>query len=96
MVKFKQLVNTSILDSEEWIGFFGDSEYKNKDGEVVMGYWSFDGINNNLEADSSNTYDMELSEDELTGQKGYTLLNGKGTICLITLYYNKTKEEDMR
>ena len=96
MVKFKELVNTSILDDEKWVGFFGDSEYINDNGEVVMGYWSFDGINNNIEEDLSNTYDMELSEDELTGQKGYTLLNSKSTICLITLYYNKTKEEDMK
>lgn len=87
MVKFKELVNTSILDSEKWVGFFGDSEYINDNGEVVMGYWSFDGINNNLIPELSNTYEMELSEEEITGKKGYTLLNSKGTICLITLYY---------
>lgn len=87
MVKFKELVNTSILDSEKWVGFFGDSEYMNDNGEVVMGYWSFDGINNNLIPELSNTYEMELSEEEITGKKGYTLLNSKGTICLITLYY---------
>ena len=93
MVKFKQLVNTSILDSEEWIGFFGDSEYKNKDEKIVMGYWSFDGIDNDLLPKLSNTYEMELSEDEINGQKGYTLLNNKGSVCLITLYYRKDGDD---
>ena len=40
MVQFKDLINVGILNAE-WVGFQGDSEYVDENGEVQLGYWSF-------------------------------------------------------
>ena len=75
MVKFRELVNTSILNSEEWMGFFGDSEYETDDGELRMGYWVFIGTFNNIAQGFYGELDDEISDDALTGEYLYRIKN---------------------
>ena len=80
MVKYRELVNTAILNDEEWLGFFGDSEYETDDGEIRMGYWSFIGVFRKL--------DDDISDDALTGEYIYRVMNDNGNVCEIILTYN--------
>lgn len=43
MVKISTLINPLIL-TEKWVGFNGDSEFFDSDGELQMGCWTYDGI----------------------------------------------------
>ena len=86
MVTFRELINGTILNEAKWIGFMGDSEFINKDGEIVMGYWVFvDIIKENT---TSLTLDSEIEELEPMGKEYiYILKNDNGITCMIKLLY---------
>ena len=97
MVSIRELVNCAILNDGEWVGFFGDSEYKMDDGKIRMGYWSFvsilenfvdDVIGFNLVDGFYRELDDEISDDELTGNHLYIVKNDKGVVCCIKLMYD--------
>ena len=88
MVKYRELVNTAILNDEEWLGFFGDSEYETDDGEIRMGYWSFIGVFRNIPQRFYKELDDDISDDALTGEYIYRVMNDNGNVCEIILTYN--------
>lgn len=89
MVKFRELINTSILNDEKWIGFLGDSEYVNDKGELVMGMWAFIDVIDN----SQKTYitlDANISEEMIKDWNNWNwlVMNDNGHKCEIKLFYN--------
>ena len=85
MVKIRDLINPSILNSE-WVGFQGDSEYEDEDGELQMGCWTFKSI----ETDPKGTpyqLDDELTNYEIYGDCNIRVQNEKENICIIELGY---------
>lgn len=43
MVTISTLINPLIL-ADKWVGFNGDSEFIDSDGELQMGCWTYEGI----------------------------------------------------
>lgn len=89
-IKISQIVNTSILNSE-WVGFHGDSEYVDADGEVQMGYWTFrdisdDGVIIPFELDD------EIPEGALYEDYLIPIRNKNGNICVVEFHYRSDLE----
>lgn len=85
MVNFRTLINSSILNSEEWIRFMGDSEYIGRDGVLRLGYWVFESIQKDAETDLN--LDSEIQDENLNGFQSFLVKNDNGTVCKITLIY---------
>ena len=65
MIEIQELLNPLILNTKEYVGFFGDSEYKTND-DVKMGYWSFIGIADEKDAeDFKENYQIFRLTDEI-------------------------------
>ena len=91
MVQIKELINTSILDAF-WVGFTGDSEFFDKDGEIQMGYWTFVDLEDIRTHKPSEilSYEDEIDENELfQGDNFYPVKNSKDIICLVKISYQK-------
>ena len=82
MVTFRQLVNSAILNAEEWINFMGDSEYCNENDEYHLGYWAFLDL---VDTETNQTLDSTISENKINGV--HNIKNDNGTICKIQLFY---------
>lgn len=65
MVKISTLINPLIL-AEKWVGFNGDSEFIDSDGELQMGSWSFVGILKDEDIESvDEKYGIFSLDDEI-------------------------------
>ena len=95
MVTFNELVNGAILNEAKWIGFMGDSEYENENGELIMGMWAFLGTSTELHFPKEDylnlhkEYGDDLVEEILTKYGGECdVLNDNGVLCRIKLFYD--------
>ena len=85
MVQIRELINTSILNSE-WVGFNGDSEYIDENGELQMGCWTFKEI---LQDPQGTPYQLtdEIDNYAIYGDCSIPVKNEKGNVCIIELGY---------
>lgn len=88
VVTYRDLLNPHMLN-EEKVGFFGDSEFTDKDGKLKLGYWSFltlfDAWFRNVEYP---TLDDEADIDVILKGDGYVeLFNDNGNLCGVEFYY---------
>ena len=67
LLKFRELVNPTILNDEDMVGFQGDSAYVKCDGKVIFGSWIFcDAFNDGTPVkDTDWTLDSEIEEPTL-------------------------------
>ena len=88
---FRELINYSILNDENMVGFQGDSEYENCDGDMVFGSWSFTGVYEDEPIkDSDWNLDSEIPEHTLWDEiQDYLVRNDNGTLCEIRLMFDK-------
>ena len=93
-IKIRKLLNPLILDAG-WVGFLGDSEYFNEDGELIYGYWCFHDLDELAEKYGKNIggtpfkLDDMLDESEFRGN-GDTIFiveNDKGVVCKVKFLY---------
>lgn len=87
-VKFRELLNPLILD-EEWIGFQGDSEYMNADGELVFGYWEFHEVDEYGHINRVPYKLDDMIEDYLlcNNDSLFIIENDKGVVCKVKFIY---------
>lgn len=92
-IKFRELINPYILN-DEWVGFCGDSEYVNEDGQLKMGYWEFLSIIETKDAPVGNkfTLDDEIDDSELQHNLEWEVENDKGTVCMVRIIYKEYEE----
>ena len=81
-IKIERVINTGILNSE-WVGFSGDSEYEDADGELQLGYWNFIGITEDTQGEIPFELDDEIPEEALTGDYTVLIKNAKGNVCMV-------------
>ena len=81
-VKIERLINSSILNSE-WIGFSGDSEYEDENGELQLGYWNFIGITEDTNEETPFDLTDEIPEEALKGDFLIPIKNNKDHICVV-------------
>ena len=91
MVQIRELINTSILNSE-WVGFNGDSEYIDEDGEIQMGCWTFKDI---LQDPQGTPYQLtdEVDNYAIYGDCTISVINENGNVCLVELGYTNAECE---
>lgn len=87
-IAINQLLNSSILNSE-WVGFHGDSEYADKDGEIHFGYWTFLGIVDNTKGEVPFDLDDEIPEEMIYYSDYIIIKNKKGNICVVKFHYRR-------
>lgn len=87
-VKFRELLNPLILD-EGWIGFQGDSEYMNADGELVFGYWEFHEVDEYGHINGVPYKLDDMIEDYLlcNNDSLFIIENDKGVVCKVRFIY---------
>ena len=89
MVKISSLLNSGILNAE-WVGFQGDSEFIDENGELQLGYWSFLGISDEKPSDDDWELDGEIPEEALYDEKWlFKVINKKGRVCIVRFSYTK-------
>lgn len=90
-IKLSKLINSSILN-DEWVGFLGDSEYTDSNGELVFGYWHFKEIvGKELSKDMNEdewVFDVEDKIDINTSKSIIFIRNSNNNICLVKLMYD--------
>lgn len=91
MVTIRKLLNPLILNNIDNIGFFGDSEYRDSDDRLVMGYWEFVDV---ADAWLRNVDYLGLDDcvdmDELVDDGGVLeVFNDMGDLCVVRFHYNK-------
>ena len=94
MVKFSQILNPLILDAE-WVGFQGDSEFKDIKGELQLGYWSFLKIVPVGTYSENYVYDVDDDVDEgiiLSNKFQFIVRNKKGNWCAVEFKYPKRSD----
>lgn len=94
MVKFRDIVNPVILNHEKWIGFFGDSEYCDKNKELKMGYWSLQYIIDDNEVNGipyklDDSIDENMLYDIPIDECVFAIENDNGTVCAVKFYYDE-------
>lgn len=93
MVKFRELINPVILNECKWVKFFGDSEYRNDDGELVMGYWVFYEIVKDNEVGKipyrlDDKIDEKILFDTPSDECIFAVENDNGVVCLVQFMYD--------
>ena len=90
MVKFRELVNWHILNDDEFVGFFGDSEYFSENGGLKMGYWSFLDIiePENIRVKENFTLDDKIDDSELLNPTPWLVENDNGKLCVVQIMYH--------
>ena len=91
ILTFRELINSTILNDEDMVGFQGDSEYRNCDGKLVFGSWSFTDVYEDEPVQESDwNLDSEIPEHTLwDGIQDYLVRNDNGTLCEIQLKFRK-------
>lgn len=97
-IKIRNLVNPLILNDEKYVGFIGDSEYKDENNNVVMGYWEFISIlSDNLKKDDNLKLDDVIDERDLfdipLDECMFEIENDKGKLCLVKFIYGDEDDE---
>lgn len=100
MVRFNQILNPLIL-ADKWVGFNGDSEFINEDGELMMGSWTFVGILDESAIDSVEKkygifdLDDEINEDALIDQElMFPVWDAKKNfVCAVQFHYRGDDDE---
>ncbi len=89
MIKFRELINYFILNEDRWIGFQGDSEYTNENGDIKMGFWSFLDIieQENVRVKEHFTLDDEISDLELLNPTPWAIENDNGQLYVVEIIY---------
>lgn len=87
-IKISNLINSSILNSE-WIGFTGDSEYVDADGELQLGYWTFIGIIEYRKGKTFFEIDDEIPEEVIHGNHAVLIRNENDNVCMVEFKYRK-------
>jgi len=99
-VPIRKILNPEILN-QGMVGFQGDSEYVDENGELHFGSWTFLGFantQNNEELAKHKTkwrnWTVNGERDELYEEYlylGYIIPveNDKGQVCNVKFYYNK-------
>ena len=85
-IKISTLLNSSILN-EEWVGFQGDSEYFDADGELQFGNWTFVGITEDTKGEIPLDLDDEIPEEALYGDYLFIIKNSNGNVCVVKFGY---------
>ena len=89
MVKINQLLNQLILN-DEWVRFHGDSEFQNKNGEWMLGAWSFLAIIEEVPEDAIILNpDDEIDENLVYEDLLFCIRNAKGHICVVQFHYRR-------
>ena len=88
MIKISSLINSSILNSE-WVGFSGDSEFVDSDGELQMGYWTFIGIIEHRKGKTFFEIDDEIPEEDIYGNHAVLIRNKNDNVCMVEFKYVK-------
>lgn len=89
MVKISDILNPSILNSE-WVGFQGDSEYQDANGDWHLGYWSFVGITEDSKGEIPWNLDDEVPENAIyVNDLTFVVKNNKDHICLVKFHYRR-------
>ena len=89
-VKFRDLVNPLILNDESYVGFQGDCEFVDENGELQMGTWTFknaycmDG-----EYDENDKFlDSTVHENLLFGGfNPFEVYNDNGVLCIVEIQF---------
>ena len=85
-VKISDVLNPEILNSE-WVGFQGDSEYVDEQGNVQMGYWSFVDIIDDPQDTIPWELGDEVPEESLYKNYRFIIKNKKDHICVVKFHY---------
>ena len=98
MVKISELVNPLIL-ADKMVGFNGDSEFKDSNGELQMGSWTFVGILKDEDIDIvDEKYGIFELEDEITEVDIFIFGNdklipvwdaGHNFVCCVKIHYRR-------
>ena len=88
MIKIERLINSSILNSE-WVGFSGDSEFVDSDGELQMGYWNFIGITKETKGETPFEIEDKIPEEAIYGNFTVLIRNKKDHVCMVEFKYVK-------
>lgn len=85
MVLIKDLINPSILNNE-WVGFNGDSEFVDENGELQMGSWTFLEVSSKQEVHYG--LNANVGNDKIfNGSWTFWVQNDKGHSCKVQLNY---------
>ena len=89
MVKVRELLNPLVLNDCKNKGFMGDSEYRDSDDRLVMGYWEFVDV---CDAWLRNVDYLGLDDlvdvDELLDDGGVLeVFNDVGDLCVVKFHY---------
>lgn len=90
-VSFRKLVNSAMVNNgENWVGFIGDSEYKDENDELVFGFWRFLEIKDEIDGEEYFNLDDEIDVIEELSKRNdcFNVKNDKGKICVIGLLYD--------
>ena len=91
-LKIRDLINPLILNNTSMVGFMGDSEYVDEDGELVMGYWAFNSIDElNGAGRTPFSLDDMIDESELFDVEDmlFFVKNDDGVVCKILFIYRR-------
>lgn len=88
LVKISDILNSSILNSE-WVGFQGDSEYQDANGDWHLGYWSFVNIIDDPLDTIPWELDDEVPEESLYKNYRFIIKNKKDHICVVKFHYTE-------
>ena len=88
MIKFRELLNYLLLNDGR-VGFMGDSEYIDEEGEIRMGYWAFLNIVEDIHIKDNFTLDDEIDDSELLGIPVYAVENDNGQLCIVEFIYKE-------
>ena len=93
-VQLRNLLNPVILNAGKWIGFFGDSEYVDENGDVKFGFWSFTGIVDEKDVEYVDekygifTLDDEVDEEDFYNNNlDFPIMNDNGQLCAVQFTY---------
>ena len=87
MTKIRELVNTAILNSGEWVGFQGDSEFIDDNGKLHLGYWNFIGTDPQKQTNINLDTTIDTSQDYCEVNGIYEVMNDNGLCCKIRIMY---------
>lgn len=93
-VKFREIVNSAILNDDNYVGFLGDSEYVDEAGNIIMGYWEFchtvKKLPKNKKAYKLDDY-VEVYKLHFIpkGECYFVIENDNEEICLVRFIYDE-------